>query len=64
MRQPTGIWDLLCLVLVRAGIRLNLCQSIMTDHSDTIKGIMGRETDYIDRTIDDHIDDVEDIGVI
>jgi hypothetical protein len=25
---------------------------------------MGRETDYIDRTIDDHIDDVEDIGVI
>jgi hypothetical protein len=36
----------------------------MTDHLDTIKGIMGRETDYIDRTIDDHIDDVEDIGVI
>jgi len=25
---------------------------------------MGRETDYIDRTIDDHINDVEDIGVI
>jgi len=25
---------------------------------------MGRETDYIDRTIDDHIDDVEDLGVI
>jgi len=25
---------------------------------------MGRETDYIDRTIDDHIDDIEDIGVI
>jgi hypothetical protein len=32
--------------------------------SDTIKGIMGRETDYHDRTIDDHIDDLEDIGVI
>jgi len=25
---------------------------------------MGLETDYIDRTIDDHIDDLEDIGVI
>jgi hypothetical protein len=36
----------------------------MTDHSDTIKGIMGRETDYHERTIDDHIDDFEDISVI
>jgi hypothetical protein len=25
---------------------------------------MGRETDYHDRSIDDHIDDLEDIGVI
>jgi hypothetical protein len=25
---------------------------------------MGRETDYRDRTIDDHIDDFEDISVI
>jgi hypothetical protein len=29
-----------------------------------LEGLMGRETDYIDRTIDDHIDDLEDIGVI
>jgi hypothetical protein len=26
--------------------------------------VMGLETDYLDRTIDDHIDDLEDIGVI
>jgi hypothetical protein len=26
--------------------------------------LMGHETDYIDRTIDDHIDDIEDLGVI
>jgi hypothetical protein len=25
---------------------------------------MGRETDYHDRTIDDHIDELEDISVI
>jgi hypothetical protein len=25
---------------------------------------MGLETDYQDRTIDDHIDDLEDLGVI
>jgi hypothetical protein len=25
---------------------------------------MGLETDYRDRTIDDHIDDLEDLGVI
>ena len=25
---------------------------------------MGRETDYHERTIDDHIDDFEDLGVI
>jgi len=36
----------------------------MMVHSATISVPMGRETDYIDRTIDDHIDDVEDIGVI
>jgi hypothetical protein len=36
----------------------------MTDHSDITKGIMGRETDYHERTIDDHIDDLEDISVI
>ena len=29
-----------------------------------LESLMGRETDYIDRTIDDHIDDLEDIGVI
>jgi hypothetical protein len=29
-----------------------------------LESLMGRETDYIERTIDDHIDDVEDIGVI
>jgi hypothetical protein len=26
--------------------------------------LMGRETDYHERTIDDHIDDLEDLGVI
>jgi hypothetical protein len=36
----------------------------MTDHSGTIKGIMGRETDYIERTIDTHIDEFEDLSVI
>jgi hypothetical protein len=36
----------------------------MTDHLLTIEGLMGRETDYRDRTIDDHIDDFEDISVI
>jgi len=36
----------------------------MMAHSATISVLMGRETDYLDRTIDDHIDDVEDIGVI
>jgi hypothetical protein len=29
-----------------------------------LESLMGRETDYIDRTIDDHIDELEDIGVI
>jgi len=29
-----------------------------------IGSLMGRETDYHERTIDDHIDDLEDIGVI
>jgi len=36
----------------------------MMDHSATINALMGLETDYRDRTIDDHIDDLEDIGVI
>jgi hypothetical protein len=31
---------------------------------DTTDGLMGLETDYRDRTIDDHIDDIEDLGVI
>jgi hypothetical protein len=30
----------------------------------TTEGLMGLETDYRDRTIDDHIDELEDIGVI
>ena len=64
MPQATGIWALLCLVLAKVVIQLSLCQSVMTALSDTIKGIMGRETDYQPRTIDDHIDDFEDIGVI
>jgi hypothetical protein len=29
-----------------------------------IGSLMGLETDYKDRSIDDHIDDLEDIGVI
>ena len=29
-----------------------------------IDGLMGRETDYIERTIDAHIDEFEDLGVI
>jgi hypothetical protein len=33
-------------------------------HLQLLESLMGRETDYIDRTIDDHIDDVEDLGVI
>jgi hypothetical protein len=36
----------------------------MTVRLDTIKGLMGRETDYQPRTIDDHIDNFEDIFVI
>ena len=32
--------------------------------SATISVLMGLETDYRDRTIDDHIDELEDIGVI
>jgi hypothetical protein len=28
------------------------------------RSLMGLETDYRDRTIDDHIDDLEDLGVI
>ena len=36
----------------------------MTAALDSIKGIMGRETDYIERTIDTHIDEFEDLGVI
>jgi DNA-binding response OmpR family regulator len=29
-----------------------------------LESLMGRETDYIDRTIDTHIDELEDLGVI
>ena len=36
----------------------------MTEVLLIIDGLMGLETDYLDRTIDDHIDDLEDIGVI
>ena len=33
-------------------------------HSQLLESRMGLETDYRDRTIDDHIDQFEDIGVI
>jgi hypothetical protein len=33
-------------------------------HLQLSESLMGRETDYRDRTIDDHIDDFEDISVI
>jgi len=33
-------------------------------HSQLLESRMGLETDYRDRTIDDHIDELEDIGVI
>jgi len=36
----------------------------MTGHLPIIEGRMGLETDYRDRTIDDHIDELEEIGVI
>ena len=36
----------------------------MMAHSATISVLMGRETDYIERTIDTHIDEFEDLGVI
>ena len=29
-----------------------------------LESLMGRETDYIERTIDSHIDEFEDLGVI
>jgi len=32
--------------------------------SQLLESRMGLETDYKDRTIDDHIDELEDIGVI
>jgi hypothetical protein len=32
--------------------------------SQLLESLMGRETDYHDRSIDDHIDDFEDVGVI
>jgi hypothetical protein len=34
------------------------------DLSQLLESLMGRETDYHERTIDDHIDDLEDISVI
>jgi hypothetical protein len=33
-------------------------------HLPITEGLMGLETDYKHRTIDDHIDEFEDIGVI
>jgi hypothetical protein len=33
-------------------------------HSLTTKGLMGLESDYLERTIDTHIDEFEDLGVI
>jgi hypothetical protein len=33
-------------------------------HLPTTEGLMGLETDYKHRTIDDHIDNLENIGVI
>jgi predicted DNA-binding protein len=33
-------------------------------HLQLLESRMGRETDYIDRTIDDHMDELEDLGVI
>ena len=34
------------------------------DHLQLLESLMGRETDYIERTIDTHIDEFEDLGVI
>ena len=36
----------------------------MMVHLLTIDALMGRETEYIERTIDTHIDEFEDLGVI
>jgi hypothetical protein len=36
----------------------------MMAHLHTIEGLMGRKTDYQPRTIDDHIEDFEDVNVI
>jgi hypothetical protein len=33
-------------------------------HLQLLESLMGRETDYIERTIDTHIDELEDLGVI
>ena len=33
-------------------------------HLQLLESLMGRETDYIERTIDTHIDGFEDLGVI
>ena len=41
-----------------------MCQLITMAHSATISVLMGLEIDYRDRSIDDHIDDFEDISVI
>ena len=40
------------------------CQSITTAVSATTSDLMECETDYIDRTIDDHIDAIEALGFI
>jgi hypothetical protein len=34
------------------------------DHLQLSENLMGRETDYQPRTIDDHIDEFEDLNVI
>jgi hypothetical protein len=34
------------------------------DLSQLLESLMGRETEYIERTIDTHIDEFEDLGVI
>jgi hypothetical protein len=33
-------------------------------HLPRLEGRMGLETDYRDRTVDDHIDEFEDIGIL
>jgi hypothetical protein len=50
------------------GSKLEFAETLDEDRKLTQDGIlydlMGLETDYKDRSIDDHIDDLEDLGVI